>query len=516
MFPGDYAKLHGEKNAVTMAGSGESITYAELDQRSRCLADVFRTNGLRVGDCVTIFAENHIRFFEVWWAAMRSGLYLTPISRLASASEAAYIVNDSGAKAIITTNQLSDVAFEIADDLAAVSLRLMIDGSGPGYESYEAACAAVGGVETALQPRGELMAYSSGTTGRPKGVRRPLSGLDVRDPRIQGTSGLRRQLFGMGEDSVYLCPVPLYHAAGCVWSAGVHELGGSVVVMERFSPEGFLDTIERQRVTHTQVVPTMMVRLMKLPDEMRAGFDLSSLRRIVHAAAPCPVEVKRGVIDWLGPIVDEYYSSTEGAGFTYISAAEWLAHPGSVGKPLAGRPMVCDAEGHELPDGETGVVYFQQTSGSFEYLNDPEKTAGTRHPRRADWVTVGDLGYVDEAGYLYLTDRLSFTIISGGVNIYPAEIESELVSHPSVADAGVFGLPDAEMGEFVFAVIEPVEGVEQSADLAEELRSYLRQRLAGYKVPRRIEFKTKLPRLPTGKLVKGDLRKEYLERGTLT
>jgi len=307
-----------------------------------------------------------------------------------------------------------------------------------------------------------------------------------------------------------LCPAPLYHSAGLFWSAGTHELGGTVVIMERFDPERFLAVIERERVTHTQVVPTMLVRILKLDREVRDRYDLSSLECLVHAAAPCPEEVKREVIGWLGPIVDEYYAGTEGSGLTFIGSRDWLAHPGSVGRPVTGIPHICDELGNQLPARTPGLIYFEQPVAPFEYHGDAEKTRASRHPEHPNWTTLGDVGYLDKDGYLYLTDRQNFMIISGGVNIYPAEIENVLIMHDKVLDVAVFGLPEPEMGQFIQAVVQVMPGVEPGAELAEELRTYARGQLAGYKVPRRIDFRDELPRLATGKMAKRVLRDEFL------
>jgi acyl-CoA synthetase (AMP-forming)/AMP-acid ligase II len=355
------------------------------------------------------------------------------------------------------------------------------------------------------------MGYSSGTTGRPKGIVGRLPGKPVDDPDTALASRLAVFLLGMTRDSVYLCPAPLYHAAPLMWTAGMHELGATAVIMEDFDAVEFLGVIERERVTHVQVVPTMLVRLLKLPEEQRLGCDVSSLQGLVHAAAPCPIEVKRQMIDWLGPIVHEYYGASEGIGFTHIAALDWLAHPGSVGRAISGTIHICDDEGNEVPAGDAGTVYFEQPTAGFEYHGDPAKTRASRHPQHDNWSTVGDVGYVDDEGYLFLTDRKAFTIISGGVNIYPAEIESRLVMHPAVADVAVFGLPDAEMGEYVHAVVQLVDGAIASPELADELRGYAREHLSGYKVPRSVDFRGELPRLPTGKLQKGVLRDEYLQ-----
>jgi len=495
-----------------MGRTGERITYRELNERSVALARLLTERGVQPGDTIAIMAENHPRYMEVYWAAIRSGLYLTAISRHLSPEEAAYLVNDSGARVLITTTAMAPCAREMLGHIHRCPLRLMMDGEEAGFEPYEDAIDGRSVLPLDRQPRGELLLYSSGTTGRPKGIQRPLSGKEIDDPSFVGLGALERGLLGMDEHSVYLCPAPLYHAAALGWSAGVHEIGGTLVVMERFDAAELLELIAREQVTHTQVVPTMLVRLLKLPEASRRAHDLSTLRAVVHAAAPCPVEVKRAVIDWLGPIVVEYYAGTEGNGLTFITSEEWLAHPGSVGRPVIGTPHICDEAGLELEVGGRGLVYFARETAPFEYRGDAEKTASSRHPRHPTWTTLGDIGYLDEEGYLYLTDRRAFTIISGGVNIYPAEIESCMVMHPAVADVAVFGLPDEEMGEYVVAVVQPMAGTTAIPELAEELRAYVRSHLAGLKVPRRVEFRAELPRLPTGKLVKGRLRNEYLAR----
>jgi long-chain acyl-CoA synthetase len=509
MYPGTFAAITPDKPAVVMGRTGEVVTYGTLEERSARLAQLLYARGLRPGDKIALLAENHPRFYEVYWAAMRSGLYLTAVNRYLAPAEAAYLVNDSGATVCITTAQLAPTAVPMLELIPDCPIRLMMDGVAGGFESYEAALDASSSEPLADQPRGTVMLYSSGTTGRPKGIERPLSGLQIDDPAGMQMAGLLRSMLGMTEESVYLCPAPLYHAAGLQWSAGAHELGATVVVMEKFDAEQLLALVEREGVTHTQVVPTMLVRLMKLAPEVRERYDHSSLECVVHAAAPCPVEVKHQVIEWLGPIVHEYFAATEGNGMTFISAADWLAHPGSVGRPLMGIPHICDEEGKELPLGETGLIYFEQERASFEYHGDPEKTRATRHPEHDNWSALGDIGYLDNDGYIYLTDRKAFTVISGGVNIYPAEIEACLIMHPGVTDIAVFGLPDPEMGEYVHAVVQPANGVEGSPELAEELLRYARERLARYKVPRVIDFRAELPRLPTGKLYKQGLRDEY-------
>ncbi len=509
MYPGSFVVEFPDKPAIVM-GSGTTITYRELDDRSARLAQLLHGLGLRRGDNVAIFAENHPRYLEVYWGALRAGLYITAVNRYLSPEEAAYIVTDSQSQVLITTAAMRTPAIAMLELIPHCTHRYMMDGVAEGFVSYEDATAAQPAESLAEQPRGDSMLYSSGTTGRPKGIKRPLTGLTIDDPRVVGASVLERSLLGMDSSSVYLCPAPLYHSAGLLWSAGIHEMGATLVVMERFDAEDFLRIVEREHVTHAQVVPTMFVRMLKLPVELRGRYDLSSLQRIVHAAAPCPVEVKREMIEWLGPIIDEYYAATEGNGLTFLTSTEWLEHPGSVGRPFRGVPHICDDDGNELPIGEPGIVYFEQEVQSWQYHGDPAKTKSSRHPRHDNWAALGDIGYLDDDGYLYLTDRKAFMIISGGVNIYPAEIEACLIMHPKVADVAVFGLPDPEMGEYVHAVVQLAEGVEPSAELAEALRRYARERVAGYKVPRVVDFRAELPRQPNGKLYKQPLRAEYL------
>ena len=512
MYPRTHALAHPDKPAVIME-TGARVTYAELEERSTRLARLLRERGLRPGDQVSIWAENHPRYYEVYWAAMRSGLYVTGVNRHATAEEAAYILTDSGTRALITSAAMGERAEALRALVPGCATWLAFDGPVAGHESYEEALAGQSAAPLADEPRGEVMLYSSGTTGRPKGIKRPLSGLRVDDPAATRTSAITGPLMGMGADSVYLMPAPLYHAAALQFSVATQELGGTVVAMERFDAERFLALVEEHRVTHTQVVPTMMVRMLKLPAEVRERHDTSSLRSFMHAAAPCPPEIKRRTIEWLGPIVVEYYGASEGNGMTFIDSAQWLAHPGSVGRPVLGSIHICDEAGRELPVGEPGIVYFERDKTPFEYHNAAEKTRGSRHPEHPTWSAIGDLGFLDEDGYLHLTDRVGFTIISGGVNIYPAEVEACLVVHPAVADVAVFGLPDEEMGEYVHAVVEPVDPAAAGPDLAQELRDHVRAHLAGFKVPRVVEF-AEVPRLATGKVQTGRMRQERIERVT--
>jgi len=510
MFPGTHAQTTPDKAAIIMAGSGEAISYRQLDERSNRLANHWWSLGLRPGDHVALMMENHPRFFEVVWAALRSGLYFTAISRYLSAPEAAYIINDSGARSLVASAMMEDRVREMIPEAPKCTSVLVIDGASGQFEDYEATMAAHPTSPLSSQPKGEAMLYSSGTTGRPKGIKRPLSGQHMDDPEQSGLFLLQMFFMGMTADTVFLSPAPLYHAAPCLWGVGVHQLGGTLIIMEKFSETDYLQLVETHGVTHSQLVPTMFIRMLKLPADVRERFDVSSLQKVVHAAAPCPVPVKQQMIDWWGPIVEEYYAGTEGAGMTWISATDWLDHPGSVGKPIVGITHVCDDDGSELNPHESGTIYFEQPEATFEYHNDPEKTRSTQHPEHTNWSALGDVGYLNEDGFLFLTDRKAFMIISGGVNIYPQEIEDALVMHPKVADVAVFGLPDPDMGEFVQAVVQPAAGVEATTELADELREFTRDTIAHYKVPRVLDFVEELPRHPTGKLYKRLLRDEYI------
>ena len=502
----DHARLTPDKPAMISADTGATVTFGELNERSNRLAGYLYALGLRRGDHIAILMENNLAFFEPVWAAFRSGLYVTAINRYLPPDEVAYIAGDCGAKALVTSFAKREMAEALADLIPGVEIRLMVDGTIPGWSSYEAALA-----ESSPQPlerewMGDSMLYSSGTTGRPKGILRPLPDATPAEGFALRQAANR---YGLSAEAVYLSPAPLYHAAPLGYVLTVLSWGGTVVMMERFDSEQALALIERHRVTHSQWVPTMFVRMLKLPPEARARHDLSSHKVAVHAAAPCPVEVKRQMIAWWGPILYEYYAGTEASGSTFITSEDWLAHPGSVGRAALGVLHICDESGNELPVGETGLIYFERDAPTFEYHNDPAKTAAARHPKHPGWNALGDVGYLDEEGYLYLTDRQAFMIISGGVNIYPQGIEDALVTHPKVADVAVFGVPHPEMGEAVKAVIEPAPGHAPSDELAEELLDYARARLAHYMAPRSIDFIAEMPRLPTGKLYKRLLRDAY-------
>ncbi|MET3527785.1 acyl-CoA synthetase [Phenylobacterium koreense] len=506
MYLADHARLTPDKPAIISADTGQAVTFAELNERSNRFAQFLYAQGLRRGDHIAVLMENNLSFMEPIWAAFRSGLYVTTINRYLPPDEAAYIANDCGAKALVTSYAKRETAEGLIDLIPNCPIRLMAGGTIPGWASYEDAVASGSPEPLAQEWMGDSMLYSSGTTGRPKGILRPL-------PDITPAEGFEnRQManrYGLTAESVYLSPAPLYHAAPLAYVLSVQSFGGTVVMMERFDPEQALQLIEKYRVTHSQWVPTMFVRMLKLPPEVRARYDLSSHQVAIHAAAPCPVEVKRQMIEWWGPILYEYYAGTEGSGSTFITSEDWLEHPGSVGRASVGVLHICDEDGNELPVGETGLVYFEREAPTFEYHNDPAKTASARHPKHPNWNALGDVGYLDKDGYLYLTDRKAFMIISGGVNIYPQAIEDALVTHPKVADVAVFGVPDPEMGEAVKAVIEPAPGQIPTDELAAELMTYARERLARYMAPRSIDFIEEMPRLPTGKLYKRVLRDAY-------
>lgn len=507
MYPGIHAEAAPDRPAVIMAESGAVLTYGELDDNSAALARVLHDAGLRRGDVVAVLSDNAAQVFEVYWAAFRSGLYITAINHHLTAREAAYIVRDSEARVLIASAALADLAVETAAQVDTVGVRLAFGGDVAGFDSYEAALATAG-PRLAEQPCGSVMLYSSGTTGFPKGVKPPLPDRDVDQPG-DPVLAIAEKLFGVRADDVYLSPAPIYHAAPLRWCGMVQALGGTVVLMEKFDAEATLRNIEQYRVTVSQMVPTMFVRLLKLQEDTRTGYDVSSLRVLIHAAAPCPVDVKQAMIEWLGPILAEYYSSTEAHGMTVIDSREWLAHPGSVGRSVLGILHICDDDGVEVPNGEIGTVYFERDALPFEYHNDHEKTSAAQHPDHTFWTTVGDLGYVDDDGYLYLADRKSFMIISGGVNIYPQEVENALTLHAVVHDVAVIGVPHPEMGEEVKALVQLAPGASASDELAAELIDHARQRIAHFKAPRSVDFVAELPRTPTGKLAKGTLRAQY-------
>jgi long-chain acyl-CoA synthetase len=499
------AREQPEVIAVVM-GNGETLTYRELDERSSRLAGLLRHEGLGPGDHIAILMGNCTTYLEVAWAAQRSGLYYTALNSHLRSAEVQYILDDCGATALVTTPGMAEVVSKL--DLSRVTVRLSVRGELPGFNEYELSVSAFPALPIADQSEGREMLYSSGTTGRPKGVRKELPGTpmgDISAAPVQIALAMARR--GAGPGAVYLSPAPLYHSAPLVYCMSMLRIGATVVVMEHFDPGQCLELIERHHVTHAQFVPTMFVRMLRMPEAERQRYDLSSLRSVVHAAAPCPVPVKRQMLEWWGPIIDEYYAGTEDIGSTWITATEWLAHPGSVGRPLS-PAHVMGPEGEELAPGHEGVVYFEG-GRPFEYHNNESATASMVNDR--GWRTLGDIGLLDEDGYLYLTDRQAHMIISGGVNIYPQEAENVLAGDRRVADVAVIGVPDPEMGEAVKAVIELVDPSSAGPDVEAELIALCRERLATYKCPRTVDFVDDLPRDPNGKLYKRLLKERYWE-----
>ncbi|MGQ0433662.1 MAG: acyl-CoA synthetase [Microthrixaceae bacterium] len=498
-FPGVHARTRPDHPAVVMAATGERVTYRELDERSNRLAHLWHDRGLRRGDHVAILLPNDPRWFDAVWAALRSGLYYTPVNWHLTPAEVAYIVEDCGARSVLT-------AATFADKVAGLDIEipLVVDGDIAGWERYEEAVATQPTTPLAREPEGAGMFYSSGTTGRPKGILFPLPDRTVHDehPILKYESPIAN-----GPDDVYLSTAPMYHTAPVVTCSLAHRTGATTVIMERWDPEACLAAIERHRVTSAQFVPTMFVRLLKLPAEVREPYDVSSLRLVTHAAAPCPVEVKHQMMAWFGPIIWEYYAGSENVGSTLIGPEEWLAHPGSVGLPRFTTVHNCDDDHRELPVGEVGNIWFDTPGAAFEYHGDPDKTAASRSPE--GWFNLGDVGYLDADGYLYLTDRQSFTIISGGVNIYPQEAEDVLVMHPAVADVAVFGVPNDDLGEEVKAVVQLLDPTQAGPDTEAELLAFCREHLAAFKCPRSIDFDPALPRQDTGKLYKRLLKDRY-------
>ncbi len=501
-------------HAITAASSpalivnGRVVSYGELYAASQRVAAVLHDAGLRRGDGVALVLPNRPEFFEITWGCQLSGLYYTTVNTHFTPDEIAYVIDDSDAKAVFLDSSMTDLAAHVREVNSAVDVHIAVGGELPGWQCYAHAVAAAG--DAPALSDGSEMLYSSGTTGRPKAVRRPLPA-DGNGSWAQSVLELALiHHYRMDPSSSYLSPAPMYHAAGVNYTMAVNRVGAAAIIMPKFDAEAVLRLIETHRVTHAQFVPTMFVRMLKLPEAIRKKYDVSSLRCVIHAAAPCPVDVKHEMMGWFGPIIHEYYGGTEGFAGTTIGPQDWLAHPGSVGIPMAPVHVVGE-DGAELPVGQSGELYFEG-GPDFEYFKDPAKTASVSNER--GWRSLGDMGYVDKDGYMYLTDRSTFMIVSGGVNIYPQEAENLLIMHPKLVDAAVFGVPNDEYGEEVKAVVQPADRVTPGPDLAAELIKYCRSRLAGYKCPRTIEFDPELPRDPNGKLYKRRIRERYWQGRT--
>jgi long-chain acyl-CoA synthetase len=507
MYPGKHAATDPQRPAFIMAQTGAVVTYGELEVRTNRLAHLLRASGLSPHDHYAIFMENSPRYLETCGAGERAGLYYTCINSYLTAEELAHIVNNSEAKILITSEAKRDVALAALKNCPKIELCLVVDGRGDGkhVQNLDEATAPYPAPPIADEALGTPMLYSSGTTGRPKGILRPLP-LQPPSQQLPLFDFLVR-LWRYRDRMIYLSPAPLYHSAPQAAVNLTIRQGGTAIIMERFDPERYLELVDTYKVTHSQLVPTMFSRLLKLPEAVRQRYDLSSLEVVIHAAAPCPIQVKEQMIEWWGPIIHEYYGATEAVGFSACDSAEWLAHRGTVGRVLFGELHVLDDAMQPSPTGTPGTLWFK-TATPFQYFNDPVKTAEARSAD-GSMSTVGDVGYLDNDGYLYLTDRASFMIISGGVNVYPQECENLLITHPKVADAAVFGVPNEDLGEEVKAAIQLMPGIAPGPGIAEELIAFCAEHLARQKCPRSIDFEAELPRLPTGKLYKRVLRDRY-------
>jgi long-chain acyl-CoA synthetase len=504
MHPYIHAKTQPDHPAYIMAATGVTVSYRQLDERSNQIAHLLRSLGLKPGDHIAILLENHPRYYEICWGAQRSGIIYTAMSTRLTVGEAAYIVANCEAKVLFTSQAMAKLAGELHTQMPATIVRLMLDGASAGFDAFEPRVEGLPITPIADETAGVDMLYSSGTTGKPKGVFVPPEhpGIDTPSSLIHISQGI----YGMGPKTVYLSPAPLYHAAPLRFNMSVMRLGGTSIIMEHFDPEEYLRLAEKYRVTHTQLVPTMFIRMLKLAPELRSRYDLSSLKFAIHAAAPCPIAIKEQMIEWWGPVIWEYYAGTEGNGMTMVHSKDWLTHKGTVGKAVIGKLRICGEDGQDLPQGETGTVYFAEGK-EFKYHGDPAKTQESTNAQ--GWTTLGDVGYADAEGYLYLTDRKSYMIISGGVNIYPQEAENLLVLHPKVMDVAVIGVPHEEFGEEVKAVVQPRDMADAGKALEAELIAYCRENLSPIKCPKSVDFEAELPRHPTGKLYKRLLRDRY-------
>jgi long-chain acyl-CoA synthetase len=485
---------------VLVAPDGEEWTAARLHAACNQLVHGLREAGLEPGDAFAVVLPNGVEFFTAYLAAMQAGFYFVPVNHHLIGPEIAWIVEDSGAKVLIAHERYA------RQSVAVAAPQRYAVGEVPGFQPYAALLEGRPADPPGARTGGAIMNYTSGTTGRPRGIRRPLSGRPPEESYLGGFLGF----FGIKpyDDNVHLVCSPLYHTAVLQFAGAALHIGHRVVLMDKWTPEEMLRAIDRQRCTHTHMVPTQFHRLLALPDEVKQRYDVSAMRHAIHGAAPCPEHIKRAMLDWWGPCVEEYYAASEGGG-TYAPAAEWLKKPGTVGRPWPiSEIAIYDDEKNRLPAGELGTVYIKMNTGAFAYHKDESKT---RSNRIGDFFTVGDLGYLDDDGYLYLRDRKIDMIISGGVNIYPAEIEAALLTHPAVADAAAFGVPHDDWGEEVKAVIEPTSSHWPGPALAAEILAHCEQHLAAYKCPKTIDFIAEMPRDPNGKLYKRRLRAPYWE-----
>jgi fatty-acyl-CoA synthase len=497
--PDDHASRAPDSTAVVVPATGQRISYRAMVDRSRQLANVLRSRGLQPGARVAIFMTNVPEYFEVVWAARRAGYFYTAISWHLTPGEVRYMLENSESQALVVSADLADVAEQAAAGLPQLRLRLLIGADRPGWAGYAGTVAKAGTAPLGPELEGQAMLYSSGTTGRPKGIVHAEVDLNRRFGDVTGDI-LWVNRYGLDTGTVSLTVGPLYHAAPLVSAMATHRHGGTVVLLPKFDAEETLKAIETYRVTHVQFVPTMFIRLLRLPEAVRRRYDVGSLRAVAHSAAPCPVEIKRRMIEWFGPVIYEYYSATEAAGHVSIRSTEWLEHPGSVGRVSPGSVAITDESGRELPAGEDGIIWFTRPANRFSYHGDPEKSASMYNDR--GWARMGDIGHLDADGFLFISGRSDHTIISGGVNIYPREVEDLLIEHPAIDDVAVIGVPDGEYGESVKAVVTLRDGRSGSPELERDLIGWTRERLAHYKCPRSVTFVDSLPRSVAGKMMK--------------
>jgi len=508
-YPGHWLSMQPDAPAIIMAGSGETVTFAELENAANQGAHLLRQLGLKAGDVFALWSGNSARYLEIAWAMRRTGTYMVPIAAKLNAEEVAYIVNDSGARVVIVDAGLkhaSEFFAQLPQLCSKVEHGFSVCGDLAGVQRWETARSAMPATMIDDPAIGQAMSYSSGTTGTPKGIKQPRPEGPFDTP--PAFAPLMAARFKSAPGTSFILSAPLYHSGPLAMAMAEQSLGAGILLFEKFDAEHMLKSIERYRPVRGQFVPTMFIRMLKLPEEVRNRYDISSLKVAFHTAAPCPVDTKHAMITWWGPIIDEMYGGTENAGSTFINSEEWLRKPGSVGKSPTANIHICDDDGNELTTGSTGTVYFD-TGARFQYINDPEKTARARHPQHPTWSTFGDIGHLDEDGYLFLSDRKAFMIISGGVNIYPQEAENLLLTHPAVLDAAVFGVPDPDLGEQVKAVVEPVNWASANASLEAELIAFCKSKLSTLKCPSSIDFVEKLPRDDAGKLAKRALRDQY-------
>lgn len=509
MHPRTYATSHPDKAALIMDETGETLTYAELEVLANQGAQFLRKCGIKNGDIIALWARNSIEFMTVYWAAQRAGIYVCPLPTYLSVDDAAYILKDCGAKMLILSSEIKSAeAFQSEHESLVPELSRIysLHDESSVLPRWEECLKTMPSTPITDEQAGWHLIYSSGTTGRPKGVKLPYIGGSV----IEDNVWVKRyeDIYNLTDQSVFLTCAPLYHSAPILFASNVMRRGATVVIMKKFDAEKTLSAIQNYKITMSQLVPTMFIRMLDLPETVRLSYDISSLELVAHAAAPCPMEVKYKMLDWFGDIIDEYYAGSESNGATLINSAEWRKKPGSVGRSRNAVIRICSELGDELAAGEIGLIYFDG-GYDFAYLNDPEKTKKARNPKHPTWTTLGDIGYLDEDGYLFLTDRKNFVIISGGVNIYPQEAENILIQHPDVYDVAVFGIPNSDMGEEVKAVVQPMDWNAANQGLETKLIEYCRSQMTHYKCPKSIDFEKSLPRQDNGKLYKKQLRAKY-------